>query len=334
MTPEEVEHLISDGAFPEATTRRELIETHISWVILCDAFVYKIKKPIKYSFLDFTTLPDRLHFCRREGELNRRFTEDVYLGVTPIYRSEGRLSLGSGDGEIVDYAVRMRKLNPDKRMDILLKQDRIRPIDIDNIARKIAAFHREAETIDHTEDRIGADFDDLETVKSFLGEALGPREENIIDRAMVASSNFLERHRDRMRQRTKSGLYRDCHGDLHTRNIFVLPDPVPFDCIEFNDAFRHIDVLNEVAFLCMDLDAFGRPDLSAHFLNIYSRHFPALQEPEDEQLFTYYKAYRANIRAKVNGLRAMSATTETEKNQALQAASEYLHRMAGYLETI
>src|SRR5690606_904967 len=144
----------------------------------------------------------------------------------------------------------------------------------------------------------------------------------------------LKKNTQLMTDRLENGFYRDCHGDLHSRNIFLLPQPVPFDCIEFNDELRQIDVLNEVAFLCMDLDAFGRHDLSETFLSHYNQFFPAMKTPEERALFIYYKMYRANIRAKVNGLRAKSAISEDERTIALATAKKYLIKMHNYMQEI
>lgn len=137
-----------------------------------------------------------------------------------------------------------------------------------------------------------------------------------------------------LEHRLKAGYFRDCHGDLHSRNIFLLPDPQPFDCIEFNDDYRHIDVLNEIAFLCMDLDAFGRHDLSELFFNSYNNLFPTAETKEDYLLFVYYKSYRSNIRAKVNSLRARSAINEAQQLLALKEAERYLRLMNSYINEL
>ncbi len=333
MTKSEINKLISEGEFPEETVKRELIETHISWVILCDEFVYKIKKPMRYSFLDFSSLPLRKHYCEREVELNRRITPNVYLGVEPIMEHQGNIAIGGKEGTVLDYAVKMRKLDVDKRMDKLLAKNEITANDIKNLAEKIASFHKRTTIIhDKNLEDIRGEFNDLETGKEYVNRALGLAYGAIIDEAVEFSNYFLDRHKDLLARRLKEGYYRDCHGDLHSRNIFMLPEPMPFDCIEFNDDFRQIDVLNEVAFLCMDLDAFGRHDLSERFLESYNHFFPALNTSEDRELFVYYKAYRANIRAKVNGLRAQNADTDEARSDALSAAEKYLTLMAGYLE--
>ena len=148
------------------------------------------------------------------------------------------------------------------------------------------------------------------------------------------SDSFIEKSKDLLAARLREGFYRDCHGDLHSRNIFLLPAPVPFDCIEFNDDFRQIDVLNEVAFLCMDLDAFDRKDLSDLFVDDYNHFFPAIRTSEERNLFIYYKSYRANVRAKVNSLRAKSAANKTDENRALADAEKYLQLMDHYLKSV
>ncbi|MEO9021964.1 MAG: hypothetical protein ABI290_07510, partial [Ginsengibacter sp.] len=142
MIKQEIDQLLLHGKFPETTVERKLVETHISWVILCDDFVYKIKKPIKYSFLDFSTLSLRKHFCEREIELNQRFSKDIYLEVTPIHRLNGNYSIGGGQGKLIEYAVKMHKLDPEKQMDLLISQNKVSDSDIKSLAQCIADFHK------------------------------------------------------------------------------------------------------------------------------------------------------------------------------------------------
>jgi aminoglycoside phosphotransferase family enzyme len=176
-------------------------------------------------------------------------------------------------------------------------------------------------------------FNDLSSQSVFLVGETGDRSSELISQAIEISNSFIKKHATRLEYRLKEGFFRDCHGDLHSRNIFLLPSPQPFDCIEFNDDLRQIDVLNEVAFLCMDLDVFGRQDLSALFMDEYNKHFPAMKTAGDRSLFIYYKSYRANIRAKVNSLRAGTATDKSEKKKALLTADKYLNMMYGYLHS-
>ncbi len=332
MTKEQINSLLYKGIFPETAGKRELIETHISWVIVCDQFVYKIKKPVHYSFLDFSTLEMRKHFCEREIELNKRLTDNIYLDVQPVSEWQGCFFIGGKEGTIIDYAVRMHKLDREKQMNILLLQNKVTASDIRNLAEKIAFFHKKTDIIYKKNFLdIQEKFNDLKAEREFLAKQLDKNCSNIISRAIETSDIFMEKNKELMAARLSAGFFRDCHGDLHSRNIFLLPAPQPFDCIEFNDDFRQIDVLNEVAFLCMDLDAFGREDLSALFIDYYNHFFPAMKTSGDRSLFIYYKSYRANIRAKVNSLRAKD--NNIDKTKALSAVDKYLRLMDSYLKS-
>lgn len=334
MTKEQINSLLTSGEFPEIACQRELIETHISWVIICDRFAYKIKRPIQYSFLDFSTLTLRKHFCQKEIQLNKRLTDNIYLDVQPVRESQGSFLIGDKEGTIIDYAVRMKKQDRNKQMNILLSQNKVTSFDIKNLAEKIAVFHKNTKVIYEKDLRdLQEKFNDLGPENEFLAGNLGLKSSDTISRAIEASDTFLNRNQNLLNDRLSAGWFRDCHGDLHTRNIFLLPSPQPFDCIEFNDDFRHIDVLNEVAFLCMDLDAFGRQDLSSLFLDYYNHFFPTMKTKEDRSLFIYYKSYRANIRAKVNSLRAKIATGNEDKTKALSYTGKYLDLMESYLKS-
>lgn len=335
MTNEEIHKLIESTEFPEPIKQKQLIETHISWVILCDNFVYKIKKPMKYSFLDFSSLELRKYYCEREVTLNNRLTTDLYLEVVPICKKSNSIALGGSGDDAIDFAVKMKKLDGEKQMDKLLGENKVRPIDIENLAVKIADFHQTASIID-TKDvlAIRDEFNDLASERDYVSKHSGVEYAEMIDRAVTFSNNFVKTHSELFQTRLTDGFYRDCHGDLHSRNIFLLPEPVPFDCIEFNDDFRQIDLLNEIAFLCMDLDAAGKSDFATLFLKRYNSQFPVLGTQEEQDLFVYYKAYRANVRAKVNSLRARSAATSNEKSSGLAAAEKYLSLMNGYMDEL
>ncbi len=334
MTIHQVNSLISQGIFPNDNPDRELIETHTSWVILCDNFVYKIKKPVRYSFLDFSTIEKRKHFCKREIELNRRLSENLYIDVQPVREKQDRFIMGGKAGTIIDYAVKMHKLDRKMQMDKLLLKNKVTKSHIRKLAEKIAVFHKETEVI-YKKNLAGLqkDFNDLGKENEYLANHLKSKYSNIINHAIETSDSFIQQNKTLLETRLSSGFFRNCHGDLHSGNIFLLPAPLPFDCIEFNDDFRQIDVLNEVAFLCMDLDAFGRHNLSDLFIDSYNRFFTTIKTREDQSLFIYYKSYRANIRAKVNSLRAKSSKNDTEKNKALAEAKKYLRLMDVYLKS-
>jgi aminoglycoside phosphotransferase family enzyme len=323
---------MAEGQFPDDTVKSQLVETHISWVILGNRFVFKIKKPVTYSFLDFSTPEKRKYYCEREILLNRRLTRNIYLDVQPVREVSGRFFIGGEGGTIIDYAVWMQKIDPGKQMDLLLRECKVSPEDIRRLADKIASFHRSAEII-HPAGLLDVQekFNDLEGQKDFLEERLHAESRRLIEEAIQVSGTFIKKHKPLLAARAAAGFFRDGHGDLHTRNIFLLPEPQPFDCIEFNDDYRRIDVLNEVAFFCMDLDAFGRQDLSDLFINHYNRFFATMKSEADQLLFMYYKSYRAGIRAKVDSLRAQSAENDAAGKGYLAETDKYLKLMGHYI---
>ncbi len=297
--------------------------------------MYKIKKPILYSFLDFSTVALRKHFCDRELELNNRFSKNIYREVLPIFQSGKSYTVGGTEGKLVDYTLKMHRLNPEKQMDVLLSQNKLSESDIKNLAENIAGFHKNT-TIIYKKNVLDVKekFNDLVLEKEFITEHIGLQSNDVIDHAIQFSDTFLSNNSGLLKARLKSGFFRDCHGDLHARNIFLLPKPQPFDCIEFNDDYREIDVLNEVAYLCMDLDALGRKELSEIFMKHYYHLFPAIRNEAERGLFTYYKSYRANVRAKVNSLRAQIAREPIARTKALAEADKFLLLMEGYLKSL
>lgn len=197
MTKELINELVLKGRFPQSCSSRELIETHISWVIICDHFVYKIKKPIHYSFLDFSTLDKRKYFCKREVELNKRLTDDIYLDVQPVRNISGSLIIGGEDGEVIDYAVRMRKLDRERQMDALLLNNKVTISDIQNLAEKIAAFHKNTSII-YQKDFLDVQnrYSDLGEERDYLRENSDNNNSNIINRAIDISNTFIEKNKE------------------------------------------------------------------------------------------------------------------------------------------
>lgn len=293
----------------------EMIETHISWVLLAGAYAYKIKKPVKFSFLDFSTLEKRELFCEEEVRLNRRLAPDVYLGVVRICRKGKGLAIG--EGTAVDYAVKMKRLDQAHMMDRLLDEGKIDEGHITKLASIIADFHGRVESVQgyNTPDMIGGQIADLLNFRSAIEDACGMGNE--VDVILGRSGRFIDKNEDLLRERMRDGRVKDCHGDLHSGNIFVPGrDIVIIDCIEFNREFRCVDVASEVAFMAMDLDAHGREDLSAIFVKEY------LARTGDSGLMKvldFYKCYRANVRAKIAAIEWSQA-----KNK------ESMERMAKY----
>jgi aminoglycoside phosphotransferase family enzyme len=325
MNRNEIQELMTEGLYQGKPVRGMLEETNISWVILGEEFVFKIKKPIKLTFLDYSTLGLRKLNCEKELELNKRFSP-IYLSVLPIIKSKHHWVFGEAEGEIIDYAVCMMKMESDKRMDLLLGQNKVNKEQVIRLAKQVAAFHLGAEVIrkETDIDSFFGIFNDLESVSEIANQYLGQKYVQKIASLMTWSDAFVKEHFPRFESRERDGFFRDVHGDLHSRNIFLYEEPIIFDCIEFEESFRQIDVLYEVAFICMDLENFGKKDLSDIFLDAYLDEFYCMVTTEDTQIFQYYKCLRANIRAKVNLLDAKTEADIDKRNKKLESGKKYL----------
>lgn len=332
MNRKNIDLILSEGMFPHPFHERQLVETHLSYILLGKSFAYKFKKEIKYSFLDFSTMEQRKYFCEREMLLNNRFTKGLYLGVVPVRQHGSEIRVDGREGKVIDYAIKMKRLKDDRQMHRMLEQNQVTLKHIGDIASTLRKFHQHTAIIHKSFDRalFALRFNDLQSVSAFIGTALGPASATIIANAIRTSDTFLKHHQDFFSKRVDNGWVRDCHGDLHSRNIFLNPRPILFDCIEFNDEFRQIDILDELAFFCMDLEAAGFGDLSKSFMTFYFGKDKAGFGREEQMLFTYYKAYRANVRAKVNALRAMQAEGPV-RQQNLADTKKYLDLMDQYM---
>ncbi|MEZ4994504.1 MAG: hypothetical protein R2824_29050 [Saprospiraceae bacterium] len=314
----------------------ELTETHISWVILTEKFVYKIKKPVQFSFLDFSTLSKRKFYCEQELQLNRRLTEGIYLDVVPIFlAADGTPRLHEQKGDPIEYAVKMKRMDSDRQMNILLEKELVNQQHMEQLAEQLTAFHMSTEVITQAPNlkKMQDDFADLIKIEPFLLEQWGDAAVNDLKKGIAFSEEYLKINEERIYARHLEGFTVDGHGDLHTKNIFLLEEPVIFDCIEFNDHFRHLDVLNELAFLCMDLDYYGKTGLSDYLYDAYNQRYRCVRDNQDEDLFQYYKLYRANVRLKTSALTAMQIEEDVEKRKAqMQVVKRYFDLFSGYLD--
>lgn len=305
--PALIDALSRPDAYPFATGDLDVRQTHISVVFLAGEFVFKVKKPVKLSFLDFSSLEKRRHFCDEEVRLNRRLAPNVYLGVVPIARDGSRLSF-EGTGEVVDWAVKMRRLPEEATLEQYVARDAIDVARIESLARRVAGFHASAARSDHI-----AAFGCFEVVARNIRENFAVSEPGIgrtidpavRDRLIALFETSLHDLRAIIDSRSARGMPCDTHGDLHLDHVYLFPERPPpadlviVDCIEFNERFRYTDPVADMAFLVMDLAFHGRRDLAGAFADAY---FAAGGDIEGRGLLALYTAYRAAVRGKVDGL--------------------------------
>lgn len=313
--------MLRPETYPRPPAAVELVQTHISFVFLAGSEVYKIKKPVRFSFLDFSTLALRRQMCHEEVRLNRRLAAEMYLGVVAICPTTHGYRLGpEDDPAAVEYAVHMRRLPSERMLDSLLGRGAVSPDMIDQIARRLASFHRHADA--GPEVTANGDPAAVWGILQDNFSAVRPVRDNTIaaaddDAIQSFAHDFLGRNEVLFRRRQEQGRIRECHGDLHADNICLAPEPVIFDCIEFSSRFRYCDTASEIAFLAMELDFFGRPELAARLVSEYAA---AAGDPELPRLVPFYQCYRAYVRGKVESLK--SAEEEVEPKERERARSK------------
>lgn len=320
--PPFIRQLLNPDAYPHSVDRVELVQTHISFVLLAGQHVYKIKKPVNFGFLDFSTLGKRRFYCQQEVALNSRLCPDIYLGVSRIRESNGRIAV-DGPGRVVEYAVHMRRLPAERMMDRLLAKGELTTAMVARLAERLAEFHQEAETsprIARYGDRAirFAWRENFQQWQPYIGQTLTAEQDRLL-REYVRW--FLKYNRSLLQRRVQELRIRDCHGDLRSDAVCFTDGLCLFDCIEFNKRFRYTDVAGDVAFLAMDLDYRGRPDLAEAF----SQHYRQASGDSDlMQVMAFYKCYRAAVRGKVEGFRlGQPEISSGEKRAALRAAKRY-----------
>lgn len=299
----------------------ELIETHISWVLLSADTVFKIKKPVNLGFLDFSTLEKRRQACEAEVKLNARLAPNVYRGVVAVTQTEGGpLELG-GSGAVVEFAVEMTRLPDARRGDVLLDCNALGLDAVDELARTLAHFHASMPT----SSAISA-FGAPQAILRNVVENFDQTRSSVLEHVTEAEAaelrskqdSFVETHRELLERRMFAGRVRDGHGDLRLEHVYFLDDgPTIIDCIEFSERFRYQDVCADVAFLSMDLSRLGRVDLAERLLASYARFSG---DYELYRLVDFYEAYRAHVRAKVASL--VLSDSEASSGARLHASAE------------
>lgn len=294
---EKVAFLRRPAAYPDRPAAIDVIETHMSWVFLGDQHVYKLKKPVRYAFLDFTTVELRQENCEREVRLNRRLAQDVYLGVVPlVMEGDGRLRLG-GEGSVVDWLVKMRRLPAQRMLDAAIRDNAVSAADIERLASCLTGFYGSAQCIGMSgseyRNRFAAD------IEANHAELMAPHFElpaRQVERLTQAQMRFVATRGGMLEQRALEGKIIDAHGDLRPEHICLVEEPRIIDCLEFKREFRLLDPVDELAYLAMECERLGAPAVGDQVLR---RYLAASGDAVPEELISFYKAFRACLRAKI-----------------------------------
>ena len=335
--PTFIEQMLKPEFYPHSVTEPiEFVQTHISFVLLTGEYVYKIKKPVDFGFLDYSTLAKRKHFCEQELRMNQRGAPDLYLAVVPIIRQGNRFVLGSQTsspedlGEnIVEYALKMHQFPQEALWLNQLEKGNLKVADLEELGRIVARFHRDAATSDYIRsfgqvDRIRTALENnYRATQKYIGSVQTRQQ---FEETKQYTDRFFQAYQPIFEKRIETHKIRECHGDLHLNNIARWQDKILlFDCIEFNEPFRYVDVMYDVAFAVMDLEVRQRRDLATAFLNTY------LEETADWEgvrVLSLYRVRQAYVRAKVNSfLLDDRGISSAEKAQAKNMAARY-YRLA------
>ena len=313
----QIDQLLNEAAFPHPVSEMRLLETHISWIILTGEFAYKIKKPVSFDFVDYSTLEQRKINCQKEVELNSRYCPAIYLDVVPIFLKREQLTVGecfadSHQESPVEFAVKMREFSQQSILAQLLRDSKLSPERMEQFAATVAEFHRQEPPVpvgdlEREAEKLHAEVkDNFDVLQPSLS---GTAQAATLESISAWTEKTYQRILPGIKDRIQNGFLKSCHGDLHLNNIILFEDKlVPFDGIEFNPHLQTIDTLNEVAFLFMDLMAHGHGAHAWRFLNTYLELEGGY---ESLDVFRFFSVYRAMVRAKVAWINCQSCAAST-----------------------
>ncbi|HWI41304.1 MAG TPA: AAA family ATPase, partial [Verrucomicrobiae bacterium] len=331
MDSTDLASLLRAEAYDEDTTSVSLLQTHVSYLFLTDHHVYKVKKEVNFGFLDFSTAERRHFFCREELRLNRRLCPGIYLEVRELRRGPHGLNF-RGEGELVDHAVKMKRLPAERMMGELVARGMVGEAEVRRLARLVGEFHAAAGTGPDiasfgAPDMVAGIWEEtVRQVEPFVGETLAAA-----DLALLREwgGGFLREKRELFFRRMSEGRVRECNGDLHMDNIWLGEEICIFDCIEFNDRFRYLDTASDAAFLLMDFDYRGRRDLGETFL---AEYLCVTGDGEAADALPFYKTYRAMVRGKVASLKLHDPQVPAAEIEGAREDAERHFRLArGYV---
>ena len=333
--PELIQQMLTPEFYPHSVTMPiQLMQTHASYVLLTGEFVYKLKKPVNFGFLDYSTVDKRQHFCTEEIRLNQRGARELYLEVVSIAKQGNKYQFGN-DGEIVDYAVKMVQFPQSALLSNMFEAGTMTSEQIEEMGTVVARFHAEARTDEYissfgTVAKIRQSIDDnYRQTGKYIGRAQTQAQ---FTETKAYTDRFLLEYSQLFLDRIAGGFIRECHGDLHLRNICRWHDKtLLFDCIEFNEPFRFVDTMYDIAFAVMDLEARGGKDFANRFLNTYAEQ---TGDWEGLQVLPMYLSRQAYVRAKVTSFLLDDPTVASEdRAAAAKTAGDYYHQAWEYTRT-
>lgn len=333
--PAVVAAMLEPHFYPHRPRDVELVQTHISWVFLAGEYVYKVKKPVRFVFVDASTLEARRRLCLEEVRLNQPLAPEIYLGVAAIVAPDGRFALGGATGEMptdaVEYAVVMRRLPGERMLDRLLNEGAVSVEQIEVIARHLGQFYRSASR--EAASRYGCAAAVAQMVMGNLAEC-ERFEGYTLNRAQMKgliryARGFLDQHWQLLNRRAHEGRVIEGHGDLRCEHICLMGGRIViFDCVEFSERLRYGDAACDVAFLAMDLERLGAPHLAGPLCATYAG---ITDDADFTRVLPFYESYRAVVRAKVESLRSLdSQVPRAERDRARALATRYFAMACGY----
>lgn len=329
LLPDLIQQMMQPGFYPHSVAEPiQLIQTHVSYVLLTGEFAYKVKKAVNFGFLDFSTLEKRKHFCEEELRLNQRGAAELYLEVLPITQAGDQFHLG-GSGNVVEYAVKMQQFPAGTLFSDLYDQGKLTPALLERLAKVLAEFHAKGAINDYIRS-----FGQVEKVRQAIDENYdqtekyigGPQTQQQFDETRAYTDRLFTAQADLFNQRIQNNWIRECHGDVHLRNIALWNNEILlFDCIEFNEPFRFVDTMFDIAYIIMDLDARDRRDLSNLFLNAYMEQ---TGDWEGLQVLPLYLSRQSYVRAKVTSFLLDDPTVPAPVKQECTTTASRYYRLA------
>ncbi|MDY7036675.1 MAG: gluconokinase [Thermodesulfobacteriota bacterium] len=330
--PSLINDLLIPSSLPDKTENIDLVQTHISMVFVADEFVYKVKKAVNFGFLDFSTLEKRKYYCHQEVKLNQRLSKGIYIGVLPITYDGRSHKMEEGRGEVVEYAVKMRRIPDDVLMKYIFNRGALGIEHLNGIARILANFHSNAKQLLEIDEfgkpevfRVNTD-ENFKQTEKYIGATIERKDFDVLRKW---TDNFYKANKGIFEDRVAAGKIRDCHGDLHMEHV-CLQDPISIiDCIEFNDRFRYTDTIADIAFLLMDLEYAGAKDFSN---NLWKFYVELTGDKDMDPLLSFYKVYRAYVRGKVNSFQLDDEQIDpSARKKAAQSARKYFELAKSYI---